>query len=561
MKKYVNILVLITIILAAVIPYLNSIHNPFIWDEEVMIAGNPIIKDWKYLPDVFKTSIFGGPISSGGFYRPVYTLSFMLDYSLWQFNTTGYHLFNILLHALNGILLYILVVKLCLRRNIAWLASLLFVLFPINCHVVALVAGRIELILGFLSLLYILSFLNGIERSKAYFLVSALLFISSLFTKESALMLPFITFAYAFVFLEKEKKQKTILPLAALMAILLAYPALRYFLLGSPLRGTLSLINDASFLERACTLPRILLTYMQLTAAPLILKSEYNFVVHTFKDPYVWLGSMGLIAIFSLILKFLKPRKHAIFFSCWFLIGLAPYSNLIVPLHATLMEHWSYFSSMGFAALMSMAIFKIAERISRRQKYVFAAIIVSLAIFYAVKIVERNKEWGDPFVLYKRDSEKEPNSFLLHCNLGVEYFRRGMLEDAKREFILSNKVCPGAGYDVAYNNLGVICAKEGRVSDATSCYKQSIVLNNYALAYANLGGLYNNLKMYKDAISVLADGAVLYPLNIEILYQLGVAYYEDGQLGLAKQAFQRVENIQKDYSKTKILLDMITDKH
>ncbi|MDP2981378.1 MAG: hypothetical protein Q8N67_04880 [Candidatus Omnitrophota bacterium] len=561
MKRYINILALITIILAAVIPYLNSIHNPFIWDEEVMIVGNPIIKDWKYLPDVFKTNIFGGPIGSSGFYRPVYTLSFMLDYSLWQLNTIGYHLFNIFLHALNGILLYFLIVKLCLRRNIAWLASLLFVLFPINCHVVALVAGRIELILGFLSLLYVLSFLNGIERSKAYFLVSALLFISSLFTKESALMLPFITLAYAFVFLEKEKRQKLVLPLAVLIAILFAYPILRYFLLGSPLGGTLSLINEASFLERACTFPRILLTYIQLIAMPVILKSEYNFVVHTFKDPYVWLGGLGLISIFSLILNFLKPKKHALFFSCWFLIGLAPYSNLIVPLHATLMEHWGYFSSMGFAVLMSMAIFKIAERISRWQKYVFVAIIVSLAIFYAVKIVERNKEWGDPFVLYKRDSEKEPNSFLLHCNLGVEYFRRGMLEDAKREFILSNKVCPGAGYDIAYNNLGVIYAREGAISEAVSYYKQSIALNNYALAYANLGGLYNNLKMYKDAISVLGDGAGLYPLNIEILYQLGAAYYEDGQLGLAKQAFQRVENIQKDYSKTKIFLDIIADKH
>jgi len=422
------------------------------------------------------------------------------------------------------------------------------------------VAGRIELILGLLSILYILSFLNGAERSRAYFLVSALLFISSLFTKESALMLPFITLAYAFVFLEKEKRQKTILPLAVLIAISFAYLILRYFLFGSYLRGTLSLINEASFLERACTFPRMLLTYIQLIVAPVVLKSEYNFVVHTFKDSYVWLGIPALIAIFFLIWKFLKPRKHAIFFSCWFLIGLAPYSNLAIPLHATLMEHWGYFSSMGFAALMSMAIFKAAEKISRWQRYVFVALIVSLAIFYAVKIIERNKEWGDPFVLYKRDSEKEPNSFLLHCNLGVEYFRRGMLEDAKKEFILSNKVCPGQGYDVAYNNLGAIYAREGRISDAVSYYKQSIALNNYALAYANLGGVYNDLKMYKDAISVLGDGAGLYPLNIEILYQLGVAYYEDGQPGPAKQAFQRVEDIQKDYSKTKIFLDMIIDK-
>jgi len=216
---------------------------------------------------------------------------------------------------------------------------------------------------------------------------------------------------------------------------------------------------------------------------------------------------------------------------------------------------------MGFAVLMSMAIFNIIEKMSRWQRYIFVTMIVFLMIFYAVRIIERNKEWREPIVLYKNDSAREPDSFLLHCNLGVEYFRRGMMEDAKKEFILSNTVCPGAGYDISYNNLGVIYAREGRISEAIAHYKQSIALNNYALAYANLGGLYNNLKMHKDAISILKEGAMLYPLNIEILYQLGVAYYEDGHIDSAEQTFQKVERIQEGYSKTKIFLNLIANKH
>lgn len=561
MRRYAGILIVISIILAVIIPYLNSLHNPFIWDEEVMIVGNPIIKDWKRLPDVFKTSIFGSPIKASGFYRPVYTLSFMLDYSLWQLNAAGYHLFNMLLHILNGIFLYVLLTRLRLRRRIAWLASLLFVLFPINCHVVALVAGRIELILGLLSLLCVISFLDSAEKQKSCFLGAIILFISSLFTKESALMLPFITLSYALIFLEKDKRRRTILPLAVLMGALFIYSALRYLFLGNPLHETLSLINEASFLERLYTFPRIILTYMQVTVMPVVLKSEYHFVAHTFRDPYVWLGAIGLALIFYLTLKSLKPGRHALFFSCWFLIGLAPYSNLIIPLHATLMEHWGYLSSMGLAVLMSMAISNIAEKILRWQRRVFVTAIAALMIFYAVRIIERNKEWKDPFILYQRDSKREPDSFLLHCNLGVEYFRKGMVEDAKKEFILSNKVSPSENYDVACNNLGVIYAREGRISDAVSCYKQSIALNNYALAYANLGELYNGFKMHKDAVSVLEEGARLNPLNIEILYQLGMAYYEDGRLGLARQVFQRVEKLKEGYSKTREYLNLIADKH
>ena len=557
MRKYSHIFILISIILACIIPYINSVNNPFIWDEEVMIVGNPIIKDWRHLPEAFKTNIFGGPINASGYYRPIYTLSFMLNYSVGKLNTMGYHIFNIILHILNGILLYAVILRLRLPEKTAWMASLLFVLFPINCHAVTLIGGRIEPILAALWLLCFISFLNGIERSGTYFLGSVFLFISGLLTKESTLIWSFILFVYVLIFLEKDKRRKTIMPLAILISLSVVYFGLRFAFIRSSSHGTLSLINEASFLERLYTFPRILFTYIQVTIVPLVLKSEYNFVVHSFRDPYVWLGTASIALIFFLALRFLKPARHALFFLCWFLMGLAPYSNLIVPLHATLMEHWGYFSSMGIAALISMAIFKIADRISRWQRYVFAAIVAFLLIFYAGKIMERNKEWGDPFVLYGRDSKREPDSFLLHCNLGVEYFRRGMFEDARREFTLSNQVCPGKGYDMAYNNLGVICAREGKFKEAIPFYKNSVQLNDCQLAYQNLGALYNSLRMNKESLLLLEKGARLHPFNIEILYQLGIAYYENGQLESARQAFLQVEKLQENYSETRRFLDLI----
>ncbi len=77
MKKHLGLLVVVSIALAVIIPYFNSLQNPFIWDEEEIIVKNPIIKDWQYLPYLFKTDIFARPIMEGGFYRPIYMLSFM----------------------------------------------------------------------------------------------------------------------------------------------------------------------------------------------------------------------------------------------------------------------------------------------------------------------------------------------------------------------------------------------------------------------------------------------------------------------------------------------------
>ena len=552
MKKYLLVLVLFSIILAVIIPYANSLRSPFMWDEEEIIVTNPVIKEWRLLPFIFKTNIFGGPIKAGGFYRPLYMLSFMLDYHIWGLNTIGYHLSSVILHILNALLLYVLIIRMGLRKNIAWLAALLFALFPANSGAVAPIAMRDGLILVFLSMLCLLLFLKGAKGSRFYFLGSGIMFVLAMFTKESALVLPLLIAAYVFIFLKKEDRKKVLFPFSMLAGSAFLYSGLRVFLLGNPFSRTLSLINEAGVFQRLYTLPRIIVTAGRLIVAPFLLQSEYHFVVQSFRDPYVWLGVPFLILIFSLTYKFLKPRKHTVFFLCWFLIGLLPYSNILIPLHATFMGHWVYFSSMAAAALISMAIFNIRE--PRKIRYLVAAVLMVMVPFYVIKIVERNKEWADPFLLYQRDVEREPNSFLLHCNLGVEYFRRDMLEEAKMEFIASNSVSPGLGYDVAYNNLGVIYAREGDIDRAISCYKSGILLNNYALSYANLGQLYNNLKMYKDAALVLKEGARLYPLNVEIRYQLGVAYYKDGQVLLARKLFQEVEGMHPAYSQARMYL-------
>lgn len=577
MKK--TILYLIFVISLVLIAYFNSLHNPFIWDEEEIIVRNPIIKDWHYLKEIFKTNIFGTSIKPGGYYRPMYTLSFMLDYHLWGLNTTGYHIFNITLHILNSLLLCFLFIRLGLGVKIAYLAGILFALYPVNCEAVSLIAARVEPLAAFFSLLCFIFFVNGIYHphrvggvvnttpptrwgwGRANLFLSIIFFIMALSTKESVLILPFIALIYSFLLVEKKGRPKVKFTLIILISLAAIYALIRLILLRHDTVATLSLINNATLAERVSTLPRILVTYIALTVLPLSLKSEYDFVVYSFNEPSAWFGAAFLITLFFCIYRYLKPRKYAVFFSLWFLIGIVPYSNIIMPLHATLMEHWAYFSVIAFSALMSMAIVNIIDNIRFKWfKNLIIVLLGSLLIFYIVRIIARNKEWSDPFTLYENDSRREPDSFLLHCNLGVEYFRRGMMKEAEREFLLANRVSPSGNYDTACNNLGVIYAREGRIDDAISLYKNSIALNNYPLAYENLGGLYNKLGRYKEAVMVLEESAKLYPLNIEILYQLGAAYYSNGQLDLAKKAFLRVEGIKEGYSNVKMFLKMVDEK-
>ncbi|MFH1854162.1 MAG: tetratricopeptide repeat protein [Candidatus Omnitrophota bacterium] len=555
-KRHAAFFLIISIALAASMPYLSSIHNPFIWDEEVIIAGNPIIKELRHLPYLFNTNIFGSGLKPGSYYRPVYMLSFMLDYHIWKLNPEGYHVSNIFFHALSALAFYALMLRIGLNKKAAWVASLLFALFPVNCESVTLIAARVEPMVSLFCLLCFLTYLKSVTGSRNWFFASVCLFILAIMTKENALVMPFIILAYVLIFLKGQKRKKAIFSLSGLVVLGLIYSTLRLLFIGNPQSATLSLINEASFVQRLYTFPVILLTYIRLIVFPLSLRSEYLFVARNINDPYVWLSALLVILLSVVLVKSLRPRKLALFFLSWFFLGTLPYCNIIIPLHATAMEHWAYLPSMGFAAMLSLTFFNLRERFDfiwvRR---VMIVILMLLMLFYAVRITMRNREWRDPFTLYKNDSGREPDSFLLHCNLGVEYFRKGMMSEAKREFMASNNVSPGRmGYDVAYNNLGVIYAREGAIQEATRCYKTSIALNNYALAYANLGGLYNNLQMHKDAISLLEEGTGMYPLDVEIKYQLGIAYYRSGNIEYARKTFEAVEKIQPDYSQARSFL-------
>jgi len=245
----------------------------------------------------------------------------------------------------------------------------------------------------------------------------------------------------------------------------------------------------------------------------------------------------------------------------WFLIGLAPFYNVIVPLHATLLEHWVYFPSIGFLTLAVWLILDFLRKKKVQAKPILRNSIVvflfCLLIYYGIYTILRNQDWSDPLRLYEHDLKYEPNSFLLYNNLGVEYFRQGKMEKAKDAFLASIEVSPRHHYDVAYNNAGVIYESEGQIEKAKSYYQKSIDLNNYELAYGNLGRLYIAENQLDLAIDVLKKGRALYPSAIEINYQLARAYFGRKQFTHARLILENIEKVAPDYKETRIYLEKI----
>src|SRR3989304_595774 len=124
--------------------YLNSLSNQFAYDDEFTIVTNYFVKTWNNFPLLFNSDYFklSGELS----YRPVVTLSYFIDYTLWKLNPFGFHLTNSLLHTLNSVLLFLLLKRIFNDRGTSFAATLIFLCHPVLSEAVNAISYREDLL-------------------------------------------------------------------------------------------------------------------------------------------------------------------------------------------------------------------------------------------------------------------------------------------------------------------------------------------------------------------------------------------------------------------------------
>src|SRR3989304_10042233 len=96
--------------LLSLLLYLPALHHGFIMDDRWLVVENPYIKSWQYLPQMLTQDLWN-IWDRHNYWRPVLSISFALDFSLWGLNAFGFHLTSALLHAITAVLFYFLAEK------------------------------------------------------------------------------------------------------------------------------------------------------------------------------------------------------------------------------------------------------------------------------------------------------------------------------------------------------------------------------------------------------------------------------------------------------------------
>jgi len=175
--------ILVVIALVGALAYSNTFTTPFQFDDDVYIVNNPTIKTFHYFISPSEVTRLGqqSPTSfpvalrSAFMTRIVGHLSLAINYHLHGLSVVGYHVFNLMIHILNGILVYLIVMAtleteyfsspsrketLNLHLIIPGACSLLFVSHPIQTQAVTYISQRFTSLAGFFFLLSLLLYIR-----------------------------------------------------------------------------------------------------------------------------------------------------------------------------------------------------------------------------------------------------------------------------------------------------------------------------------------------------------------------------------------------------------------
>jgi protein O-mannosyl-transferase len=544
--------------------YIPAFTAPFIWDDEVMVVANPLIRSTDHIYTIFTTSAFGGAASANDFFRPVQTISYILDYQLFGMNPHGFHVMSWVYFALACLMFYFFLqlffgtspnktdnqsLEKSIPTKVLLAIVLLFATHPLNIEVVTYISGRgdvLFLLFAFTALGGTLIAARNHTRGIVIAWTAALLAILS---KENAVSVPFVMGLLWLILPRQHRRWRYWLAVIPPMVGTVTYIVYRMIAMADPTSAPLSSIAFASLGERVLTLPYILWTYFRLIFVPYPLHMEYLEVIRDIINPYLLLGIPIIIGTLFLLWKWGMPdnknetddtpvysKKYG-FLMAWVALGIGPVLQ-IVPLTATVREHWFSFS---LAAALILIVSSLSKIIKPPYLYVLFAVtlISAMSLTYM-----RNLDWADPMRLYTHDANIEPRSFLLHNNIGVLAYRAGRLSDAKKAFQKSVLVTPNQeGYGTALNNLGVIAEHENNPQAALTYYQRSILASHYELAYANALRILTADQQWETAYNLAKEGLAKYPYHQDILKYAAITAFQRGYTNEGELLAKRLKQL------------------
>jgi len=523
------------------IPFIAVLRNQFVnWDDYETLVNNSHYRGWGWPQLRWMWTTF-----YMGHYQPLSWLTFSLDYAAWGANPAGYHLTNLLLHALNAVLFFLVArFLLCTALGLAdmqeWraldftaaLAALLFSIHPLRVESVAWATERRDVLSGVFFLVALYGYLryqdsSAQERRGQWLLISLSAYVLSLAAKATAITLPVILLLLDVYPLRRWSKshgsdrKKMLWEKAPFLTVAIVFAALA--LLAQQSAGALRPVKQYFFSYRLGQAAYGVIFYLWKSILPLDLAPLYE-LPYDFAD---WTAVFVLSAILAVAITvgfFLARRRWPAGLACWiyYIVLLAPVLGVAQSGPQLVADRYSYLASMSWAVLIGGGFFWLLR--GRRETAIGSAAASGCVLLILGALTFRQTAiWHDTPTLWRHVIAVAPPSSIAHYNFGRELEDQGKFADALGYYNKAVAINP-ANPDAQYN-LARLLARQGKHAEAIEHYRLALAIRpNDADTHNNLGLLLAQRGELDSAVSEFTKAVKVDPIYAKGYFNLGRAY-------------------------------------
>lgn len=529
----------VVLVVAVFAVYANTLHAPFIFDDIPGILRNPSIRDLGEFGAVLMPEPLGGSGIDG---RPVANLTLALNYAIGGEEVSGYHLFNIALHAVSTLVLFALALRTLALPKVsaalaAWPAvrggrattiaagiSGLWGLHPLVTEPVVCSIHRTDGLAGlfFLCCLYALvRRIAGPGRLKW----SALCWstcVLGMASKETMAAAPVLALLFdrafgGWTFREVWRRRGGLyLALASTWVVLAAAMALSAQRGGSAGFG----LGMGSW-EYLLTQCWAIVHYLRLALWPHPLIIDYGEGLIT-NPLVVWPQGLLLVVLVLATLWALWRRPMAGFLGAWFFGLLAPSSSIVPLVTQTIAERRMY---LPLVPLVVAAVVAVARFLPRWAPGVLAAIAAALGTATFV----RNCDFRTEERIWAVAAAHCPENYRAHYSLGQICDKGDRLEESVAHYQEALRLKPD--HARSHYNLAAVLATLGRLEEAQAHYEATLRSDpKFTDAVVGLGTTLMRLGRVREARERFVSALALEPDLAKNAFNLGQACFQLGEL-------------------------------
>jgi len=476
------------VLLAAVVPYLNSLTAGFAFDDVFIIRDNPAVQ---IQPAV---ELLAYVYPEGALYRPLTMLTYAANATLSP-QPFGFHLVNLALHAAVSCAVLLLALPLLGSPLAAVGAALVFAVHPVHTEAVTNVVGRAELLAALGVLAALLAFAQARRTSGAprwlWAALSLAAYAAGMLAKESAITGLGLLAVLDWRLTPSARWRQRLVALLPYAIVALAYLGLRVAVVGAlalplPPQGLDNPLAGLDVATRLRTAAVVAWSYLSLLALPLQLSADYSFneipPVTQWSEARFLAAAALLCGLAAAIVTTARRLPRLALAALFAVIPFALTANVLFPIGTIMGERLLYLPSVGWCLACGLAI---AAAMAQRRAFA-TAVVATLLVAFAARTWLRNGDWQDERTLFAATLIDAPNSAKAHYNAGVVLQNDERLEEAMTQYRRALAIYPA--YTNAAFGIGSVYAQQRIDAGAVYWYERAIGLApDFANAHLRLG--------------------------------------------------------------------------